>query len=157
MLPLAHGSQGVMLFSGWVLCAPLAFLVLVYAIHARADGNERRIRIARVLAWVSLVLCLLFCAVIGWKPWIDWLVGSGVRPGHLLGEDFSDLATYFGPGLLLDLSAISLSRRRTQKDKAARCSHCGDLLKGLTGPRCPECGTPFDPALLGADGKFPGE
>ena len=29
------------------------------------------------------------------------------------------------------------------------CVQCGYLLRGLTEPRCPECGTPFDPKLLG--------
>lgn len=28
------------------------------------------------------------------------------------------------------------------------CTECGYDLKGLTDPRCPECGTPFDPMLL---------
>jgi len=28
------------------------------------------------------------------------------------------------------------------------CHKCGYLLTGLTEPRCPECGTAFDPALL---------
>ena len=26
-----------------------------------------------------------------------------------------------------------------------RCARCGYDLQGLTEPRCPECGTPFDP------------
>jgi hypothetical protein len=29
-----------------------------------------------------------------------------------------------------------------------RCKECGYFLIGLTTPRCPECGTPFDPAKL---------
>ncbi len=28
---------------------------------------------------------------------------------------------------------------------AGRCRQCGYLLRGLTEPRCPECGRPFDP------------
>ena len=30
----------------------------------------------------------------------------------------------------------------------SRCTICGYLLFGLHEPRCPECGTPFDPRLL---------
>ena len=30
------------------------------------------------------------------------------------------------------------------------CEQCGYLLIGLPEPRCPECGTPFDPAMLGS-------
>jgi hypothetical protein len=30
----------------------------------------------------------------------------------------------------------------------SKCEHCGYLLYGLTEPRCPECGEPFDWSLL---------
>jgi len=34
------------------------------------------------------------------------------------------------------------------KYKRFECQHCGYLLFGLKTPRCPECGTEFDPSLL---------
>lgn len=30
----------------------------------------------------------------------------------------------------------------------ARCSKCGYILEGLKEPRCPECGTPYDPRIV---------
>lgn len=33
-------------------------------------------------------------------------------------------------------------------DQDAFCTHCQYNLRGLTEPRCPECGRPFDPANL---------
>jgi hypothetical protein len=35
--------------------------------------------------------------------------------------------------------------------KPGICLKCGYLLKGLTIPRCPECGEPFDPGSLSTD------
>jgi hypothetical protein len=49
--------------------------------------------------------------------------------------------------LLTGLFAI-LSNERTPE--AHRCAQCDYLLVGLTEPRCPECGTPFDRDKLGA-------
>jgi hypothetical protein len=46
-----------------------------------------------------------------------------------------------------------LTRRNWRAWKAEvdpmRCKTCGYSLRGLVEPRCPECNTPFDPALLG--------
>jgi hypothetical protein len=41
-----------------------------------------------------------------------------------------------------------LSQRFRRAPDLSHCHECGYLLKGLTVARCPECGTPFDPALL---------
>lgn len=48
-------------------------------------------------------------------------------------------------------------RHGPEKQHPMMCVKCGYLLYGLTQPRCPECGTSFDPKLLTglnpADGK----
>ncbi len=51
--------------------------------------------------------------------------------------------------------AVALPRNvRERRDKARRlgieCVNCGYLLKGLTEPRCPECGERFEPKELGS-------
>jgi hypothetical protein len=38
--------------------------------------------------------------------------------------------------------------RRTERKEGPRCAECSYLLIGLTEPRCPECGQPFDLRLL---------
>ena len=30
----------------------------------------------------------------------------------------------------------------------SNCANCGYMLRGLTTPRCPECGTPFTPPVI---------
>ena len=44
------------------------------------------------------------------------------------------------------IHSVRLALRRSRRQKS--CSRCGYLLKGLTVPRCPECGTPFPETLL---------
>ena len=45
----------------------------------------------------------------------------------------------FGPGLIL----LYLSRRMQRRQLLGYCQNCSYDLRGLTEPRCPECGTPF--------------
>ncbi|RJP37048.1 MAG: hypothetical protein C4547_06315 [Phycisphaerales bacterium] len=42
------------------------------------------------------------------------------------------------------LAAISYDWQRRIEVKVGLCRKCGYSLRGLTVPRCPECGTPFD-------------
>jgi hypothetical protein len=51
------------------------------------------------------------------------------------------LLTFAATAVQAALAVIAL-----QDDR--RCEQCGYFLIGLTLPRCPECGTPFDPAKL---------
>lgn len=44
-------------------------------------------------------------------------------------------------------SAIGMFWPRTRPDPE-RCKKCGYCLRGLSPPRCPECGTPFEMSLL---------
>jgi hypothetical protein len=47
----------------------------------------------------------------------------------------------------------ALRRRRMQDGPL--CAQCGYSLKCLPEPRCPECGSPFDPAILEEPGPRP--
>lgn len=57
-------------------------------------------------------------------------------------------------GFLLPFSVLAglvfLHNRYSPSYPAGQCQRCGYHLRGLTEPRCPECGTPFDPTLLTA-------
>jgi hypothetical protein len=68
------------------------------------------------------------------------------------------------PFLLAALVYSWLLRRRIRHDVRQYllglgckvCLHCGYDLRGQTQPRCPECGSPFDPGLLDpAEGEQP--
>ena len=51
--------------------------------------------------------------------------------------------------LLFGSITHALSVRWSHREpNLSQCAKCGYLLKGLIEPRCPECGTPFDPDLL---------
>ena len=43
---------------------------------------------------------------------------------------------------------VSVLRWASRRKDRSRCRKCGYPLRGLPEPRCPECGTPFDAALL---------
>ncbi len=50
--------------------------------------------------------------------------------------------------LVSPLSLILVACELCSSVKPGFCSKCGYNLTGLRDPRCPECGTPFDPSLL---------
>jgi hypothetical protein len=63
------------------------------------------------------------------------------------------LGLCIGLGVLCGFVAAVRHRRLDEvaKRSAGRCGNCGYLLYGLPEPRCPECGEPFDPALLASE------
>lgn len=86
--------------------------------------------------------------------WLPWLV-----PGLRFSIAMQVVVTTIGsilPGLILpiglNLAIRQPFRRHLRERLAARgvpiCIPCGYDLRGLTEARCPECGTPFDPALV---------
>ncbi len=48
---------------------------------------------------------------------------------------------------------LGRSSNRTRVSEDRRCCECDYNLHGLNEPRCPECGTPFDPSWLASDGQ----
>ncbi len=53
-----------------------------------------------------------------------------------------------GVAWLLRHRAVAMLRAHLIGLGVPLCRHCGYDLRGQTEPRCPECGRPFDPALL---------
>lgn len=56
-----------------------------------------------------------------------------------------------GTIFILSLHKIFASRVRIGYDPLTQCTSCGYPIRGLTEPRCPECGRPFDVAAI--DGR----
>ncbi len=52
-----------------------------------------------------------------------------------------------------DVCGARFFPKYSMKVKDAVCWKCGYLIKGLTEPRCPECGTRFPPFVLGEEAK----
>lgn len=88
-------------------------------------------RSALRLAWIFAVIVTM-CSLL-----------SKLLFGGLSG---SDLLVLLGGAPLAPLAAWFLYRNR--KEVAGRCRSCGYNLHGLSEPRCPECGAPFDDTLL---------
>jgi len=73
---------------------------------------------------------------------IDW--GRGAAVAVAFWAIATALSVLYLP-LIRTIARAHPFRRGRSEDM---CSHCGYSLWGLTEPRCPECGTPFDPSLL---------
>jgi len=115
---------------------------LVSFLQPRAWG------VYRVYGWIPFLLLVLLIVSIA-------LFEMGVfGPSHL-----GSLASWvyivcitlllplcvLGYVILGMMSFISIAKN--DSEYATRCMKCGYNLYGLTEPRCPECGTPFDPKL----------
>jgi hypothetical protein len=91
--------------------------------------------------WILFSAALL-TGVAGWFAWRHRL------PLGLPEESMGQLALHVGTPVLLGAGAFlagwKLGRRVRRLE--GRCARCGYSLKDLPEPRCPECGTPFNPA-----------
>jgi hypothetical protein len=54
----------------------------------------------------------------------------------------------WAPTTLIAFACLVSVARRGARAIRGRCAHCGYILHGLTEPRCPECGTPFEMSKL---------
>ena len=75
---------------------------------------------------------------LAWEPvrrWQEFMANRGLAQ---LGYATSDALVY-SPAFVIGLLAYTLLRRK-KADGYAHCAKCDHILKGLTAPRCPECG-----------------
>jgi hypothetical protein len=178
ILCLAHGGSAVRLLAGRIIGLPLAIFAIVTVAAAywkmRRQAADRYcpashptdmaaarwkrgrwvIRLASCLSWLSLLWNIGTCTYILHREtprsWDSW--------------ETDEYLWFFGPSVLLSLlsvaAAVSIARHehrglRIPHPGPPKCNKCDYLLTGLTVARCPECGTPFDPVLLGANAKAP--
>lgn len=101
--------------------------------------------IAGSFSWATWFVIALRSWISEWAPALTW---SGIAAG---------LSVVFGvcavlPALLL--TGVAYVRNRYWPvHEASRCRVCDYDLRGLPEPRCPECGTPFDPAEIPTLGR----
>ena len=55
--------------------------------------------------------------------------------------------------VVLAILAGGWTYKKVRSKYAKRCTKCGYSLKGLTEPRCPECGEPFNPYMVGLENQ----
>ena len=136
----------VLLFLASVAC-------LAALIRVRRDpaGRQRR------CAWQTFKFALLGSQTWAWGAWLvaGLLACCGLRDTAGAGN-WRAIPLAFGAVFLLDPPLAMLAtifhagRAVIALRDDSRCIQCGYLLIGLKTPRCPECGTPFDPARLEA-------
>jgi|GEM_PF-2689821 len=109
------------LFPMLIVGVVIGFVLSPAAVWARADPECRP-----SFAWVvAPTAALTFLASAGWRDmWLAFLVS---------------VATYLVTCLIVGLVAVP-RRRRLNWYIDGRCTVCGYDVRGLEGPKCPECG-----------------
>lgn len=113
---------------GFGFGASITFSITAYA----ADKSRRLVGVGdvvRIIAWT--------------------FVGAGVSSSILTAYRETPLTSYlnsvaFFGGLLIVIGSL-FALPRLPVWESGCCVQCGYSLRGLPLPRCPECGTPFDP------------
>jgi len=115
-------------FTLWVTSAGIVFTLLYHSVA--------------LVYWSRSIATLLGQAA----PSLLWeeLWGQGVLPR---------LIWYLGASIAAVLAMLYAAHRLgpVVRRLEGKCARCGYLLRGLPEPRCPECGTPFNPADLEED------
>lgn len=121
-----------------------------------ADANEAErllegYHVFRTRHVVGIIIAVLLVSAVG-------VLGITIPFEHHRGIPFWSMAA---PGVIIETAGVVAalewirfrrSRRYLREQLQVRgvpiCIACGYDLRGLTEPRCPECGTAFDPRLL---------
>jgi hypothetical protein len=113
-----------------------------------------RLILAGVGAYLLLMLALVAGALVYWARSIAPAIGQSV-PSFLWEQlwsrgDETALIWYLAPwaAAALAMLYVAYSLGSLVRRLEGKCVRWGYLLRGLTEPRCPECGTPFNPADL---------
>lgn len=136
---------------GWIACAVALLLIILYEVEsvlvtgpiitlhgllAVFLGIAGGYLPVILLGAADCAICLLFFGLV---LLLNWSPGDAHLPFAIM-------------GFLYTAGTLPLVFRSTRRARATydpwKCARCGYLLYGLTEPRCPECGTPFDPSLL---------
>jgi hypothetical protein len=118
-------------------------------IHSQGWGYRKAVsgpprRLVLVGMWVIFGPALV-AAVVGVADLARQVGGvSGVLGLALAGA----ILVIYGVILLRTTRRYVLHRVREHRYKRGRCGNCLYDLRGLAEPRCPECGTPFDPDMI---------
>lgn len=133
----------------WVLCA-IVYVVMLFEVESVLASGP-------IITVCGLIL--LTSAAFVWQWSLVWLGLSdlvicglfygGVKVFHWGPADAALPFRLAGAFYLIWLVLLIVRVHKTTPRFAPnQCSKCGYLLIGLPTPRCPECGTPFDPSAV---------
>lgn len=120
----------------------------------------KRIRWALLLFGALHLLLIAFGVGLVTGALFRWADEFGVDISELLSDFLSPtqdatkirrlMLTHVAKDALLGVSALwaGLALGRRIRRLEGKCARCAYSLRGLTEPRCPECGNPFNPADL---------
>ncbi len=149
-------ARGAGLTSDWwvVLCGALYLGPPVWMNYAWRKGVFSRQRSEQLKFWAATRTFLLWCgliwtivalvglAVMAIVSWAFWMVPEDPLPAI-------SVCGFLAGGLAM-LWGWTVTRKRLRFFEG-KCVQCSYDLRGLTEPRCPECGTRFNPADLEED------
>jgi hypothetical protein len=153
--PRASGGRGVVL-ARWLIALTLGVYVGGWL------GCWASAEIGLGFGLVNLALCVVMIGL-GLLTGYAWAWYLGIAHCALFGLLFllvvinrwgppDAQGPFIGIGFVYMAITTPLTFRAWRSAPVKRhpmmCVKCGYLLYGLTQPRCPECGTPFDPKLL---------
>ena len=93
----------------------------------------------RRLLWLGVANCAICLFFFGLVQVFNWSPVDAAEPFCCLGFAYAFMTLPW---------VIQVTRSAPRDHDLWSCVQCGYLLYGLHEPRCPECGTPFDPTLL---------
>ncbi len=127
---------------GWTtLFVPWAIWFFIFAFIWAAEWVVVFRRIYRILiAGTILEMIVTIPIDVKVRKQTQCYCGEGTFFG--MGFGISVAFCTFGPGMAL----LYLARYKQQIKLAPVCENCGYDIRGLPEPRCPECGTAFDPS-----------
>lgn len=121
----------IVIFAGPIICA-IALAGIILAIRGKYPPLA-------LLGTAHIAVSLLF---VGLVNTLSWSPSEAERPFAVMGGVYA-LGSFAW--------TWQLARRAPRVRDPGRCANCGYLLFGLSVPRCPECGQPFDPAETASD------
>jgi hypothetical protein len=141
------GELGLAPLGGWgvlllLVGVPWAFWAAVFGVLWTGEWIDRFRRMYKLLvAGTCLELLITIPVDVEVRRRTRCYCGEGTFFSLIIGVTM--MFWTFGPGVVL----LFLTRRMQRREALLRvCAKCGYDLRGLRATRCPECGTPFEPA-----------
>lgn len=129
----------------WAILTPVACGVYLYLMEL-LDGHV--CDIPRALHGLPVYVAYPALSILDFLDGIN-IVQLDTNPeGNLLWLGLGCIAWWVFLGAVLGAFYHPIRKRRRARRRLGCCGKCGYDLRGLPEPRCPECGTPFDPQTI---------
>lgn len=152
-------------FIAFLILTGLAFLALLILVTQAVSLVPRRPEIWHLLMVFPVLLCAVGASKVRTPFAYRWRALSGFLQALLFLQYVLPARVGFHNPIVLTAkavvwvlgytivftsitAAVLWARSIRYQEVARECAQCGYSLRGLRTPRCPECGSPFDPKLI---------